>query len=81
MEQELICASIQTLYLCGSDHVTNSSVQCLCGERNLVSLSAILNRVIVKDSAPINVVAVVQESGLVQQLWDLPSMRAEFGDN
>jgi hypothetical protein len=32
-------------YLCGNDHITASAVQCDCGSRALLSLSAVLNRV------------------------------------
>jgi len=36
---------LERAYLCGNDHIGNSAVQCDCGSRALLSLSAVLNRV------------------------------------
>lgn len=38
---------ISKSYLCGNSHITDQSVQCPCGSRNLTSLAKILDREVI----------------------------------
>ena len=48
---------LQSAYLCPGDeqgaHITDNSQQCACGNRNLISLSKLLNRVTIESADPI----------------------------
>lgn len=60
---------LQNSYLCGSDHVTSSSIQCECGSRNLMSLARILDRVSLNlDEQIYDHHIMLQES--VPRLWE-----------
>jgi hypothetical protein len=42
---ETVTIDLSNAFLCGNDHITSSAMQCDCGSRALLSLSAVLNRV------------------------------------
>lgn len=64
----------EELYLCPGDdagvHITTNSRQCPCGNRNMVSLAKILNRVEQIESE--------YQGGLC---FDLPTIHAAFSDD
>ena len=64
--------------LCPNDHICDSMTECPCGSTNLIPLGKILDRVATGVDAALEM---VREFKIANELYALPSMRREFGDN